>query len=88
MFVVQKYQQVSATGAFPWNATVSIAAVNLDLDMGQSLGKSAFNISKLWVTSKKTSNWQQNLCLGFEKVAANSTGMLVRCQLPTKAAFD
>ncbi|MCJ1262660.1 hypothetical protein MMC22_002530 [Lobaria immixta] len=75
-FIVQRYQQVAAAGAFPWNATVSIAELDVQLDLGQSLGKSAFIISKFWVSTKKSSDWEQNLCLGFEKVGVDSTGRM------------
>ena len=74
--IVQRYQQIAATGAFPWNATVSIAKLDVQVDLGQSLGKSAFVISNLWVSSKKKSDWEQNLCLGFERMAVNSTGRM------------
>lgn len=75
-FIVQRYQQVAAAGAFPWNATVSIAELDVQLDLGQSLGKSAFIISNFWVSTKKSSDWEQNLCLGFEKVGVDSTGRM------------
>lgn len=75
-FIVQRYQQVAAARAFPWNATVSIAELNVQLELGQSLGKSTFVVSNFWVSSKKSSNWEQNLCLGFEKIAINSVGRM------------
>lgn len=75
-FIVQRYQQIAAAGAFPWNATVSIAELDVQVDLGQSLGKSAFIVSDFWISSKKSSNWEQNLCLGFNKMAVNSTGRM------------
>ena len=75
-FIVQRYQQIAAAGAFPWNATISIAELDVQLDLGQSLGKSAFIISDFWISSKKDSDWEQNLCLGFNKMAVNSTGRM------------
>ncbi|KAM3528283.1 hypothetical protein MY4038_005945 [Beauveria bassiana] len=74
--LVQRYQQVAATAAFPWTATVSIAALDVSIDLGQSIGKSVFQIQELWVSSKKTSDWEQNLCLGFGKIGIDSTGRL------------
>ncbi|OTB19666.1 hypothetical protein K445DRAFT_313445 [Daldinia sp. EC12] len=74
--LVQRYQQVAATAAFPWTATISIEALNVVVDLGQSLGKSKFAISEFWVSSKKTSDWEQNLCLGFEKIGVDCTGRL------------
>lgn len=76
VIVVQRYQEVAAAGAFLWNASVSITKVNIQLDLGQSVGKSAFTISDLWVSSKKTSEWEQNLCLGIRKVGVHSTGRM------------
>jgi len=75
-FIVERYQQVAAAGAFPWNATVSIAELDVQLDLGQSLGESVFIISNFWISSKKTSDWEQNLCLGFEKVGVDSKGRM------------
>ncbi|CZR62481.1 related to CSF1 protein [Phialocephala subalpina] len=75
-FLVQRYQQVAATGAFPWNATVSIAELDVQLDLGQAIGKSAFMISNFWISSKKNSDWEQNLCLGFDKMGVDSTGRM------------
>ena len=75
-FVVQRYQQVAAAGAFPWNATISITELNVHLDLGQSLGKSTFSISNFWVSSKKTSDWEQSLGLGFDKVGVDSDGRM------------
>ncbi|KAH0539127.1 hypothetical protein FGG08_004298 [Glutinoglossum americanum] len=75
-FSVQRYQQVAAVGAFPWNATIAIAELDVQLDLGQSLGKSAFIISDFWVCLKKTSDWEQSLCLGFSKTAVSSTGRM------------
>ncbi|SPN99580.1 related to CSF1 protein [Cephalotrichum gorgonifer] len=74
--LVQRYQQVAATAAFPWTATVSISSVEINMDLGQAIGKSVFAINDLWVSSKKTSDWEQNLCLGFERVGADCTGRL------------
>jgi len=75
-FIGQRYQQIAAAGAFPWNATISIAELDYSVDLGQSLGKSAFVISGFWVSSKKTSDWEQNLCLGFDKMAINANGRM------------
>lgn len=75
-FLVQRYQQVAATGAFPWNATVSIAELDVQLDLGQALGKTTFMISNFWISSKKNSDWEQNLCMGFDKVGVDSTGRM------------
>lgn len=75
-FMVQHYQQVAAAGSFPWDATVSIAKVEIQLDLGQSLGRSTLAVSEIWISSKKTSDWEQNLCIGFQKARVESTGRM------------
>ena len=75
-FIVQRYQHIAAAGAFPWNATVYIAELDVQLDLGQALGKSTFVITGFWTSSKKTSDCEQNLCLGFNKMAINGTGRM------------
>ena len=74
--LVQRYQQVAATAAFPWTATVSISSVEISMDLGQAIGKTVFAINDFWVSSKKTSDWEQDLCLGFTRVGADCTGRL------------
>ena len=76
VFIVQRYQQIAAAGAFPWDATVSIEQLDIQLDLGQSLGKSVFKVADFWISSRKSSDWEQYLCLGFEKVAVDSTGRM------------
>ncbi|KAK3318552.1 hypothetical protein B0H66DRAFT_603132 [Apodospora peruviana] len=74
--LVQRYQQVAATAAFPWTATISISALKIVVDLGQALGRSTFSITEFWVSSKKTSDWEQNLCLGFEMIGVESAGRM------------
>ncbi|KAL1305383.1 hypothetical protein AAFC00_002276 [Neodothiora populina] len=74
--MVQKYQHVSAAAAFPWSATISIADLAVDLDLGQSIGKSSFTIKNMWACSKKSSTWKQDLCIGLDAVGINSTGRM------------
>ena len=75
-YIMQRYQQIAATGTFPWNATASVAELDIQLDLGPSLGKSVFKISNFWISSRKSSDWEQNLCLGFERVTVDSTGRM------------
>lgn len=74
--LVQRYQQVAATAAFPWTATVLMAALEIHVDLGQAIGKSKFAIEEFWVSSKKTSDWEQDLCLGFKKIGIDSQGRM------------
>lgn len=74
--LVQRYQQVAATAAFPWTATISVAALEINVDLGQAIGKSKFVIQEFWASSKKTSDWEQNLCLGFQRIGVESQGRM------------
>lgn len=73
-YLMQRYQQVTAATAFPWNANIAIADVSVELDLGQAIGKTSLNIHNLWASSKKSTTWEQNLCIGVEKVGIESTG--------------
>ncbi|KAF2101704.1 hypothetical protein NA57DRAFT_34014, partial [Rhizodiscina lignyota] len=75
-YLVQRYQQVSAAAAFPWTATIEIEEMSVDLDLGQAIGRSSFKITDLWASSKKSSNWEQNLCIGVGSIGVNSTGRM------------
>jgi hypothetical protein len=75
-YFAQRYRSLAAAAAFPWNATVSIAELAVDLDLGQSIGKSSFTITNLWASQTKSSNSEQNLCIGMDEMAMNSTGRM------------
>lgn len=75
-YLVQRYQEVAATAAFPWNATIQIEQLDVQLELGQAIGKINFLIEEFWISTKKNSDWEQNLCLGFKKVEINSAGRL------------
>jgi len=73
-YFMQRYQQVTAATAFPWNANVSIADVSIELDLGQAIGKTSLNIHNMWASSKKGIDWEQNLCIGVEHIGMESAG--------------
>ncbi|KAI2103713.1 Macrophage colony-stimulating factor 1 receptor [Ophidiomyces ophidiicola] len=75
-YIVQQYQQMASAESFPWNSTISIEQLDVQLDLGQTLGKSEFSIKKLWLSSKKSSDWEQNLCIGFDAINVQSSGRL------------
>ncbi|EAS34009.3 fermentation associated protein [Coccidioides immitis RS] len=75
-YIVQQYQQMASAEAFPWNSTIAIEQLDVQLDLGQTLGKSEFTITNLWLSSKKSSDWEQNLCVGFETASIKSIGRL------------
>lgn len=74
--LMQKYHKVTATKAFPWNTTVSVTSISLQLDLGPSLGKTELMLSNFWVSSKKSSDWEQTMCMGLSNVSINATGRL------------
>ncbi|GAB7354651.1 hypothetical protein MBLNU459_g5081t1 [Dothideomycetes sp. NU459] len=73
---VKRYHQASSAAAFPWNATVTIADLIVDLELGQSIGKSTFNIKNMWASSTKSSAGKQDLCLGIDEVSIKSIGRM------------
>ncbi|KAG8528513.1 uncharacterized protein KY384_007431 [Bacidia gigantensis] len=73
-YMMQRYQQMAAAGSFPWNATISIEELDVSLDLGQSIGKPTFKVSEFWISSQKSSDWEQNLCVYFRNVGVESTG--------------
>ncbi|PWY71763.1 fermentation associated protein [Aspergillus heteromorphus CBS 117.55] len=75
-YIVQRYQQVAATPAFPWNTTISIEKLEIQLDLGSTLGKAQFAINDLWLSSKKTSEWEQTLCISFNTLGVESKGRM------------
>ncbi|OAP58367.1 hypothetical protein AYL99_07457 [Fonsecaea erecta] len=75
-YAMQRYQELSGKGTLPWHAIVSVQEVQLQVDLGPGLGKSVFTISKLWASSRKNSDSEQNLCIGFDRVGVDSTGRM------------
>ncbi|KAL2851773.1 hypothetical protein BJX68DRAFT_266020 [Aspergillus pseudodeflectus] len=75
-YIVQRYQQVASAPAFPWNTTISIEKLEIQLDMGSTLGKAQFAIDGLWLSSQKTSDREQILCIGLKTIRIESKGRL------------
>ena len=75
-YIVQRYQQVASTSVFPWNTTIAIEKLEIQLDLGSTLGKSQFGIHNLWLSSKKTSDREQTLCTGFDTIGIESKGRM------------
>jgi len=75
-YFIKRYRDVAQGTAFPWNATVFVAEIAVELDLGQSIGKSSLIISNLWASSKKDSDWEQNLCVGIASIGVRSTGRM------------
>ncbi|KAJ5383990.1 hypothetical protein N7517_001901 [Penicillium concentricum] len=75
-YIVQRYQQVASASAFPWNTTIAIEKLEIQLDLGSTLGKAQFAIVDLWVSTSKTSDNEQNMCINFGSIAIESKGRM------------
>ncbi|KAJ5916955.1 hypothetical protein N7504_000970 [Penicillium tannophilum] len=75
-YIVQRYQQVAAASAFPWNTTIAIEKLEMQLDLGSTLGKAQFAIDNLWVSSNKTSDNEQSMCINFDSIGIESKGRM------------
>lgn len=75
-YIVQRYQQVSAASAFPWNTTIAIEKLEIQLDLGSTLGRAQFAIDNFWVSSNKTSDNEQSMCINFDSVGIESKGRM------------
>lgn len=74
--IMYKYRRATTTLAIPWSVSIGIMNVHGAADMGQSVGKLLFELNKFWLSSQKSSNWEQNMMLGFDKVSLRSEGRL------------
>lgn len=75
-YIVQRYQQVASAPAFPWNTTIAVEKLEIQLDLGSSLGKAQFAINGLWLATKKSSDREQTLCVGFDTAGIESKGRM------------
>ncbi|KAJ5496040.1 hypothetical protein N7539_001156 [Penicillium diatomitis] len=75
-YIVQRYQQVAAASVFPWNTTVAIEHLQIALDLGSTLGKAEFSIDNFWVSSNKTSDSEQSMCVNLDSVGIEGKGRM------------
>lgn len=75
-YIVQRYQQVASTSAFPWNTAIAIEKLEIQLDLGSTLGKAQFAIDGMWLSSKKDSDREQTLCINFDTIRVDSKGRM------------
>jgi hypothetical protein len=75
-YIVQRYQQVASTSAFPWNTTIAVEKLEILLDLGSTLGKAQFAIDNVWVSSNKTSDHEQSMCINFDSVGVECKGRM------------
>ena len=73
-YVVQRYQQVASAPVFPWNTAIAVEKFEIQLDLGSTLGRSSLGIHDVWVSSKKTSDWEQTLCVNMGTLEIESKG--------------
>ncbi|CAN6638185.1 protein Csf1p [Trichomonascus vanleenenianus] len=74
--IVLKYRRVATTMAIPWRVELSILNVRGVADLGQSIGQLTFLMDRFWLFSQKSSNWEQQLLLGFDNISLMSEGRL------------
>jgi hypothetical protein len=75
-YIVQRYQQVASTSVFPWNTTIAVEKLEIALDLGSTLGKAQFAINNVWVSSNKTSDREQSMCINFDSVGIECKGRM------------
>lgn len=74
--IIKKYRKVTSTSAIPWRFDFTIENVKGTADLGQAVGLVTFKTNKFWLSSRKSSNWEQNLILGFDEIGLTSEGRL------------
>lgn len=74
--IIKKYRKVTSTTAIPWRFDFTIENVKGRADLGQAVGLVTFKTEKFWLSSRKSSNWEQNLVLGFDEIGLESEGRL------------
>jgi len=74
--LVLRFQKVSTSSALPWNFDFMILNVNCEVDLGQSLGILTLKLDRFWAASRKQTNWEQNMLIGFDTISFLSEGRL------------
>jgi hypothetical protein len=74
--IIKKYRKVTSTTAIPWRFDFTVENVKGTADLGQAVGLVTFKTNKFWLSSRKSSNWEQNLVLGFDEIGLESEGRL------------
>lgn len=72
----ERAKEVSTTYAVPWDLTLMITNIVLQVDFGQSLGNFNLNSNKIWVISNKTTDWGQDLKVGIDNISLTLKGRL------------
>lgn len=72
--IMRKYRRVTTTTAIPWCFDFCLMNVKGTIDLGQAVGQATFTLDKLWISSQKSSNWEQNMSLGFDEIQFASQG--------------
>ncbi|CUM48715.1 unnamed protein product [Debaryomyces fabryi] len=74
--ISSRFKEVSTTYALPWFLTFMIFNVSLRMDFGQSLGNFKLKSDRIWVVSKKSTDWTQELKLGVNSIMLLAEGRL------------
>ncbi|ONH66161.1 Protein CSF1 [Cyberlindnera fabianii] len=72
--LVFKYQKASATSPLAWTVDFLVEDVDLQVDLGKSLGVLSLQLDNVWAASRKKSGREQDLLIGFNTVTLKSVG--------------
>ena len=75
-YFIQRYRQVATSTSFLWTASLKVSKLEADVDLGQALGRLSVAMSEMWLSSRKSSIWEQNLCGAVDSLSIKCTGRL------------
>ena len=75
-YFIQRYRQIAAATPFSWAVTLTVSDFGAEVDMGQAIGKISVRISETWVSSRKSSIWEQTLCAAIGVISIQSVGRM------------
>uniref|UniRef100_A0A060TBT7 ARAD1D34562p n=1 Tax=Blastobotrys adeninivorans TaxID=409370 RepID=A0A060TBT7_BLAAD len=74
--MVYRYHRASTTTAMPWSISLEIVNTKGQADLGQSVAKLSLHLDRFWLASRKKSNWEQSMVLGFDSIYLDSEGRI------------
>ena len=75
-YFIQRYRQIAAATPFSWAVTLTVSDFSAEIDLGQAIGRMSIRISEIWVSSRKSSIWEQTLCAAVGTINAQSIGRM------------
>jgi hypothetical protein len=74
--ILKKFQRVSNSTLLPWDAYFLMKDLDIEVDIGQSLGVLSLNFDKVSIISRKKSERKQDLIIAFDTIMLKSEGRL------------